>query len=86
MAVGTVAENYFLTTNALEWINGGSSLCLLLLLLGFATISTHFKDGTCNIKLGNHRKENIQKRRKIEVKIGAFGSNHLESSKKLLSI
>jgi hypothetical protein len=52
----------------------------------FATISTHFKDGTCNIKLGNHRKENIQKRRKIEVKIGAFGSNHLESSKKLLSI
>jgi len=31
----------------------------------FATVSTHFMNGTCNIKLGNHRKENIQKRRKI---------------------
>jgi hypothetical protein len=56
-------------------------------------------DGTCNIKLGDHREENIQTegklKRKLELRtniqnppreIGAFGRNHLESSKKLLSI
>lgn len=70
MAVGKVAKNYLLTTNPLGWINGGSSLCLLLLLLlGFAMVSTHLTDGTCNTKLGDHREENIQMEGKLKRKL-----------------
>jgi len=35
----------------------------------FATVSTHLTDETCNIKLGNHREENIQTEGKLNRKL-----------------
>jgi hypothetical protein len=32
----------------------------------FATVSTHLTEGTCNIKLGDHREENTQTEGKLE--------------------
>jgi hypothetical protein len=35
----------------------------------FATVSTHLTDETCNVKLGNHREENIQTEGKLNRKL-----------------